>query len=355
MSAALDTTLTSISTDPYYSAAVASIANIAPVAGKYLIYAPAPPISFSSVALASGTTSSIIYTGGTLAFTGTMSFEDYLGLLALSTDPDYMAAVNNLYTGAGPAPYFPLPALSIPAIYSNQLSFSAATSSLMLGGYISGADQSALLSFSSDRYWQQAIKVLYAAVNNPRQPEQEFFSGMVETLLPTQFGELSAPAAADLYEYFLGQISPIYQPIKEVQALATQIAGTFGISVAVATVLVAGLSDLGNSMTAASFADNNKPINPDPNQFPPAKWFMKLTRMAFLITQFNLGAADTDWLLNNAPLVNAIDLTAYPSASASLSFSNWEVVYNLCTFNRTHKPQTIPDPNDPGGTIQLSV
>jgi hypothetical protein len=355
MPASLATTLTGLSTDPYYSAAIASIANIAPVAGNYLIYAPAPYIPFSSVTLAASTTSSINYVGGTLSFTGTMSFPDYLGLLGLSTDPDYMAAVNNLYTGAVPAPYFPLPAISIPSMYSNQLSFSATTSSLTLGGYISGADQSALLSFSTDSSYQQAINALYSAVNNPEQPETEFFSGLYETLLPTQFGELSAPAAADLYEYFLDQISPVYQPIQEAEALATQIAGTFGITVAVATVLVADLPDLSDSMTAASFATNNKPINPDPNQFPPAMWYMKLTRMAYLITQFNLGAADVDWLLNNAHQVNAIDLTAYPAASAAIPFSAWEVVNNLCIFNRTYKPQTITDPNNPGDTVQLSV
>ncbi|HET6255335.1 MAG TPA: neuraminidase-like domain-containing protein [Puia sp.] len=355
MPAALATTLTSMSTDPYYTAAVASIANIAPVAGKYLIYAPAPSIPFSSVTLASGGTSSITYTGGTLAFTGTMSFPDYIGLLALSREPDYMAAVNNLYTGAGPAPYFPLPAMSIPAIYSNQLSFSATTSSLLLGGYISNADQAALLSFSGDPSYRQAINALYSDVNNPGQLEPEFFSGLYETLLPAQFGELLAPAAADLYEYFLDQISPVYQPLKEAGALATQLAGTFGISVAVATVLVSDLPGLFVSMTDASFAANNKPINPDPNQFPPALWFMKLTRMAYLITQFNLGAADTDWLLNNAGLVKAIDLTAYPTASAALPFSAWEVVYNLCTFNRKYKPQTIPDPENPGDTTSLSV
>ena len=355
MPASLATTLTGLSTDPYYSAAVASIANIAPVAGNYLIYAPAPYIPFSSVTLAANTTSLINYVGGTLAFTGAMSFPDYLGLLALSTDPDYMAAVNNLYTGGAPAPYFPLPAISIPAIYSNQLSFSATTSSLTLGGFISGADQSALLSFSTDSSYRQAINALYSAVNNPEQPETEFFSGLYETLLPIQFGELSAPAAADLYEYFLDQISPVYQPIKEAEALATQLAGTFGITAAVATVLVADLPDLSDSMTAASFATNSKPINPDPNQFPPAMWYMKLTRMAYLITQFNLGAADVDWLLSNAHQVSAIDLTAYPAAAAALPFSAWEVVYNLCTFNRTYKPQTIPDPDNPGDTVQLSV
>ena len=284
-----------------------------------------------------------------------MSFPDYLGLLALSTDPDYKAAVNNLFIGTGPAPSFPLPAMSIPAIYSNQLSFTAATSSLTLAGYISGADQSALLSFSPNSSYKDAINALYSAVNDPGQPETEFFSGLYETLLPTQFGELSAPAAADLYEYFLDQIGPVYQPIKEAESLTTQLAGTFGISVAVATVLVTDLPDLFNSMTAASFATNNKPINPDPNQFPPALWYMKLARIAFLITQFNLGAAETDWLLNNADLVKAMDLTGYPTASAALPFSDWEVVYNLCTFNRTYKPQTIPDPNNPGKTVQLSV
>ena len=280
--------------------------------------------------------------------TGALSFPDYIGLLALSTDPDYTAAVNNLYIGSGTPPYFPLPAISIPSIYASQLSFDATTSSLTLAGYISAADQSALLSLSKDTDWQTAINTLYATVNNPLLPAPDFFAGLYENI------SLS-PTPADLYAFFLNQISPVYQPIKEAQALETQIAANFGISVAIATVLVAALPDLYNAMTAASFATNNKPINPDPNQFPPALWYMKLTRMAFLITQFNLGAADVTWLLQNAAAVNTIDLTAYPTATAPLSFDALGVLNSLCVFNRTYKPQTIPDPANPGQYVTLSV
>jgi len=361
--AALATTLTGLSTDPYYTAAVGLIAGIAPVANAYLIYAPAPDISFTTVTLAAAA-SSINYTGGTLSITTPMSLPDYLGLLALSTDADYTAAVTNLYTGAAPVQYFPLPSISIPSIYANQLSFDATTSSLTLRGYISAADQSALLSLSKDADWQTAIDTLYSAVNDPAQPETALFDGLYETLLPSStpaaasaapVAASSGPAPAALYAYFLTQTSPIYQPIKEAEALETQIAGYFGVSVAVASILVTGLPDLFNSMTDPAFATNNRPINPDPNQFPPALWYMKLARMAFLITQFNLGAADVDWFLQNAGLVNAIDLTVYPSATSALPFSAWKVLNNLCMFNRTYKPQTIPDPSNPGGSVTLSV
>lgn len=345
--AGLATTLTALSTDPYYLAAVGQIAGIAPVANAYLVYAPAPETSFSTVTLASSA-SLIGYTGGILSFTTPMSFPDYLGLLALSTDPDYTAAVNNLYAGTGLTLKFPLPAISIPSLYTSQLSFDAATSSLTLRGYLSAADQSALLSMSTDADWKQAINTLYTDVNNPTLPQSESFSGLYEALL-------AAPAAVALYAFFLDQISPIYQPIKEAEALETQLAGNFGISVAIATVLVTDLPDLFNSMTDPSFATNNKPINPDPNQFPPALWYMKLTRIAYLITQFNLGAADVGWLLQNATAVNAIDLMAYPTATAAIPFSDWEVLNNLCIFNRTYKPQTIPDPANPGSTVTLSV
>jgi hypothetical protein len=362
--AATATTLTGLSTDPYYTAAVGLIAGIAPVANAYLIYAPAPETSFSTVTLAAAATSTINYFGGTLSIGGALSFPDYLGLLALSADPDYTAAVNQLYTGSGTAPYFPLPSISIPPLYASQLSFNAATSTLTLVGYISAADQSALLSFSTDTDWIQAIDTLYSTVNDPLLPAPDFFAGLVETLLPaastaaatsSASAANTAPAAATLYAFFLDQLSPIYQPIKEAEALETQLAGTFGISVAIAAVLVVSLPDLFDAMTDPGFATNNRPINPDPNQFPPAQWYMLLTRMAFLITQFNLGAADVDWLLQNAGAVNAIDMTAYPTATAPLAFSAWEVLNNLCIFNRTYKPQTITDPADPGDTITLSV
>ena len=353
MTGSMTTTLTNLSLDPYYRAAVNAIAGIVPVNGSYIICAPAPSSSFTGVTLAS-TSNSITYVNGILGFTGTMSFADYIGLLAQSPDPDYAIAINNLYSGTAAA-YFPLPPISIPAIYTNQLSFSSTTSTLTLSGYISSADQSALLSFSSDPLYQQAINALYKAVNNTAQPETEFFSGIYETLWPVKYAELAPPATVDLYAYFLNQISPVYQPIKEAEALETQIASNFSISMAIAAVLVDDLPGLCSSMTETSFACNTKPINPDPNQFPQALWYMKLARMAYIINQFSLAASDTDWLLKNADLVKAIDFTYYPTAASPLSFDSWEVLYNFCTFNRRYKPQTIPDVAKPGNTVSLSV
>lgn len=363
------TALKALSADPGYQDALNTMAQFTanPDNYSFMIYAPPPqtPFPAAGLALASGT---MKYLGGTMGYTGVMSFADYQGLLALSDDPDYMAAVSYLYvqsqSGAASTTnfYLGLPVLSIPAIYSNQLDYAPTTGTLTLRGYIASADLSVLLSLSTDPAYQQAINELYSAVNTGPATGPSFFSGLYEALWPEAYDGMIPPAAAQLYAWFLAAINPLYQPIKEAEALAAQLATLFGVTPAVAAVLVTDLGIL-DDFTAASFVGTSKSINPDPDQFPLAKWYMILARISFIVNSFNLSAADTDWLLQNnqaaAPVnINALDLSAYPNPANPSTYgtlSQWEVLNNLCLFQKTYNPVTVADPADPSHTSPVSV
>ena len=356
-------TMSALSTAPEYLGALNSIAAVTaiPHSGSFMVFAPAPDTPFTEMGftLAAG---SIEYSGGTIGFTDAMSFADYLGLLALSPDPTYQAVLNDLYirsqgsvTTIQSTAYLSLPPLSIPVMYANQLSYSASGYSLNLSGYIESADLSALGSYSSQLAWQQALNTLYDTVNDPVLMPPAAFPSLYESLWPETAGILVPPTAGALYEFFLDAISVVYQPIKEAEALASGISATFGTSLAVAGVLVEGLSGLFAAMTDIGFAGNTRAINPDPSQSPQALWYMKLARISFIVTQFNLGSPDVQWLLSNATSIGAIDFTAYPSASAPLPFSAWTIVNDLMTFQRSFPPAQVTDPADPQETIPLSV
>jgi hypothetical protein len=361
------TSLSALSPDPAYNAALSSLAQFTSNPGNYsyMIYAPPPQSPFPPLGLKL-TSGTINYVGGTIGCTGVLSFADYQGLLALSDDPDYIAAISYLYvhSQAGGSvttdTYLGLPSISIPAIYSNQLSYLPATGTLSLQGYISNPDLPVLLSLSADPAYQAAIHSLYSAVNTVPAP---LFPNLYEALWPAADGGMVPPAVADLYEYFLTAINPIYQPIKEAEALEAQISTLFNITPAVADVLVDQVPDLFADFTATSFVGTSKPINPDPDQFPLAKWWLILARASFLVNNFNLSAADTEWLLENnqalpAVNINALALTAYPNPAVSstfLPFSNWEVLNNLCLFQKSYNPVTMVDPTDPASTVSLSV
>jgi hypothetical protein len=363
------TALKALSADPAYQDALTKLAQFTsnPDNYRFMIYAPPPQTPFppTGLALASG---KIQYLGGTIGYTGVMSFADYQGLLALSDDAAYMAAVSYLYVQSQSVAssttncYLGLPSISIPAIYSNQLGFSSATGALSLGGYIASADLSVLLSLSTDPAYRQAVNELYSAVNNGPTAEPSYFSGLYEALWPEEDDGMIPPEAAELYAYFLTAISPLYQPIKEAEALEAQLATLLGFTPAVAEVLV---DDLGffDDFTAVSFLGTSKTLNPDPDQFPLAKWYMILARISFLVNNFNLSAADTDWLLQNNQVtgsvnINALVLSAYPNPADPSTFgtlSQWEVLNNLCLFQKTYNPVTVADPADPSNTITLSV
>jgi Tc toxin complex TcA C-terminal TcB-binding domain/Neuraminidase-like domain/Putative peptidoglycan binding domain len=364
MPAATNTALESICTDAGYQGALQKLsqASIVPGTWSYMVFAPPPQTPFATDGLSLYNGAVIAYQGGTIGFTGVMSFADYLGLLALSDDPDYVSVVNYMFAfgSATSSSYLTLPPITIPAIYTNQVSFSAATDTLTLRGYLAAADQSALNSLSSDPAYNLAINTVYAAVNPPNQPAPEFFPNPYPTL------QNGAPAAGNLYTFYLTAISAIYQPIKVAEALEAQIAGNFGISTAIAVVLVNDLANASGTLAAAManpvFAGNSNAINPDPNQSPQALWYMILARIAFLITNFNLSADDTYWLLKNAtsinlldPTKNALDLSAYPLPGNPLLFSNWEVLNDVAVFQRQYHPITIPDVAAPGQNTTLSV
>jgi hypothetical protein len=356
-------TLAALSTDPEYLAALNNISTVTsiPNSGTFMIFAPAPatPFAEEGFTLAAG---SIEYIGGTIGFTGAMSFPDYVGLLALSPDAAYEAVLNDVFvrsqTSAGTIQskaYLSLPPLSFPAMYANQLSYAEATNSLTLLGYISTADLDALTTYSKGLAWQQALETLYNTVNDPGYFEPGAFPALYEALWPETAGVLVPPAGAALYAFFLDQLSVVYQPIKEAEALQSAIAANFSVSLAVAGVVANGLPALFRLMTDPGFIGNSRAINPDPSQSFQALWYMKLARITFLVSQFNLAAADTQWLMENAVSVGGIDLSGYPSASAPVPFSAWTVVNNLCTFQRTFPPQQVTDPADPQTTIPVSV
>ncbi|HTI12835.1 MAG TPA: neuraminidase-like domain-containing protein [Puia sp.] len=359
--AATITTLRALSSAIDYQAALDTLSAATVNPGPFMIYAPAPQALFSSVTLASG---SVQYQGGRLGCTTPMSFEDCLGLLSLSADPAYQRAVMEVYISAlspsSPNPVLSssqisLPSITFPALYSSQLSWSPAKSELTLNGFISAADQAALMALGKSYTYQEAIGALYSAVQLGGMGGGHSFPGLYETMLPLQSGALTVPAATDLYGYFLQSISLVYRPVKEAEALATKISGNFGVSAAVAAVLVGGLPDLFASMTDPVFAANSKAINPDPLQSGQALWYMKLARMGFLTGLYNISAADTEWLLQHAIEFKVLALDAYPSLSSPLPFTDWQVFNWLRIFQQHYAPVKMDDAANPGQDISISV
>jgi len=366
-------TLKGLSSTVDYQAAITAFGQITANPGQYLVCAPPPqtPFATSGITLAKGAT--IAYQDGTLNFTAKMSFEDYLGLLAISPDSAYQNAITDLFVSSQTNPtsvsgnYLSLPPISIPAIYSNQLTYSPATSTLLLRGMINTADQSALNSLGSSYAWQQALGSLVTAATPTVGFAGGAFGNMYESLLPLHGGVPSTPDATTLYAWFLNKIAIVYQPLKQADAVAAQLASLFGLSAAIGTILANDTGSLlnqasGNTlprllavMTDSAFTANSKAVNPDPLQSPQACWYLQVARIATLVTAYNISAADLGWLLSNATNFGTLDLHVYPSTTKPLSFSAWENFNAFRLFQNKHKAVNIPDASHPGKTVALSV
>ncbi len=345
-------------TNPDFGNAIHLLSLLTANPGNIMVYAPPPIIPFASSGIVLTTGDNISYVGGNLAFTGPMSFADYIGLLSLSADPVYQGTVSNVYIATQSSAsnvtvnstnYFNLPKISFPGIYANQLSYNSASSTLTLRGYITKADVTVLNSMGNGFEYEQALNAVYNSVTIADTGIGNAFLQLYESLLS---GTVTALPIPDRYAYFLNAISAEYQKLKETDALTAQMASNFGVTNAVGAVL-AGL--VYNDFTVPAFIGNTKAINPDPDQFSLAQWFMKLTRMAFLINHFNLSASDIAWLLQNGTSINVLDITAWPTLAAPLSFQAWEVLNNLSIFQHQYKPLSIADVTNPGQDIQLSV
>ena len=350
--------LNNLSSAEDYTKVIKILSGVSSNPGDYMVFAAAPltPFSTSGIILASGV---ISYTGGTISYTGPMFFEDYTSLLALSTNPDYLYTINELFansrtssstTTINSTNYLNLPEIAFPSLYSNQLSFSPATHTLMLRGYIDDADRHALLSLGNSNAYQEAIEKLFQSAD--RANGQASFQNLYETVLP--LGQ-PIPIAVDLYNYFLQEISAGYLPLKQKDAMSDQIESNFGVSAAVAKVLVNDMPDLFQHFTDSYFTSNTKPLNPDPVQSTQALCYLKLARIGFLVNLYSISAIDTDWLLKNASSIGALDMTAYPNTSTSLTFQSWEIFDGLQRFQHSVHPLTIADPFNPGLDYSLSV
>jgi hypothetical protein len=106
----------------------------------------------------------------TLSVVGAMTPADEKGLLGLSSDPTYQAAVVNLYqasqAGGGSTysqPLPSLPAISLPAPSPAFVTYNSKTQTLSIVGAMTALQETQLLALSTDATYQAAVASLYQA------------------------------------------------------------------------------------------------------------------------------------------------------------------------------------------------
>lgn len=377
MNAADQSTLLGLSNYPDYLEAINDLytnSNLAdaPASISFVYPLQLQPLDLSLLS----PTSTFKYSGGTLGYTPTpLSASNYLGLLALSDDAGYQSAMRSLYIdslAAAPGATVTsspvaLPALGFPAIYSTQIAYDTGSQSVSFAGYMAIEDRDALLSFSTDGYYQAAINALYAGVAQEEQTtginDVQFPANIVTILLSLTNGTAPDTLIPNRYAWFLTTIQPYYTPLKKSVALQQQLGSLFPLTAAVANQILGYKNDnVYNTLADDDFVSAAKNINAAcyPSQF---YCYIYIARLAFFAGKFNMSASDIAWLLPNSQQIGAIDFLDVPGNWVALggtdnpnaSFSAWEALNNCYVFSKKYTPVTVPDPQNSGESITLSV
>jgi hypothetical protein len=377
MTAADQIQLVDLSNYPDYQAAINDLytnSNLADAPANISFVYPLQlqPLDLSLLS----STSTFKYSGGSLSFAPTpLSAPDYLGLLALSDDAAYQSAIRSLYisslasspgSNVTSSP-LALPALVFPSIYSSQIAYDTGSQSLTFAGYMATEDKDALLTFSTNGYYQAAINALYAGVAAEEQTsgmtDVLFPSNIVTTLLSFTNGTSPDTLIPNRYAWFLTTIQPYYTPLKKSVALQQQLSSLFPLTAAVANQVLAYSNDnVYNTLAADDFVSAAKNINAAcyPSQF---YCYVYLARIAFFAGKFNMSAPDIAWLLPNSQQIGAINFLDVPgnwlamggTNNPNATFSAWESLNNCYVFSKKYSPVTIPDPQNSAESISLSV
>jgi Tc toxin complex TcA C-terminal TcB-binding domain/Neuraminidase-like domain len=331
-----------------------------------------PPLDLSLLAPATA----VSYTGGLIQFSPTpLSSANYQAVLSLSNDASYQSAIRALYIGSltsSPGATIqsssvPLPAISFPGIYSTQMEYDANSQSLSFSGYMAIEDLDALLSFSPDTYYRRSINDLYeglvAAMHTAGLGDIQFPSDIVTVLLGLTNGSSPDTLIPERYAWLLNIIQPYYAPLKKSSALQQQLSSLFSLTPAVAGQMLASTNDkIYNELSADGFVSSARNINAA--AYPGLFYiYIYIARLSFFAAKFNIPAADMGWLLQNSKQIGAIDFTDVPGNwtaqgggnNPNESFLSWELLNNCYVFQKNYKPVTIPDPQNNGENISLSV
>jgi peptidoglycan hydrolase-like protein with peptidoglycan-binding domain len=187
-----------------------------------------------------------------LTFIGPMAADQEAQLLELSSDPNYQAAVQNLFQQGQPtwaaqytARLNTLPAISIPALTSCLISVDpnvAITST----GALSDADAATLLGLSADYQYQKAIQSLYL------QPRQLIVSKLfflnTDNLIERLINDPSA-SVPERYGFVLNAL------LSCVSLVVQTVSRSLGLDVAVVRLLLVGGLDTGTPAIVKSAID----------------------------------------------------------------------------------------------------
>jgi hypothetical protein len=218
MSQSEQSQLAALSSDAAYLSALQAVfgSGQAAVAATYKAPPSPTPLPIITFPPTLSHLASIDSTRTVVSFIGIMTGSQQNQLLSLSDDPNYQAAINNLYVegrAAQTATYSASP-LALPVIgLPSALTFNQKTAMLAYAGALSNADAQLLLGLSTDSNYQTAVRSIYSL---PRQFLSQKLFFLDSKMLISQLIDDGTASLQDKYGFLLNALLSVANAVLQI-------------------------------------------------------------------------------------------------------------------------------------------
>jgi hypothetical protein len=240
----------------------------------------------------------------------------------------------------------------------SQISYDSNNRQLIFRGYMTAADQAALLGLSGDAAYQTAINQLFAAAQLTDNNSANIFfasNADINALKAITVAANGDAATAMRFATFLNVIAPVYTSLKQQSLLATQITSWFKVANTVAAQLLTSISSVYTDLTNDDFVNKKFALTPA-NYAAQFNQYLRLQKIGFIVNKLKLSASDLAWQLVHAADIDSLDYLSLPLTAVAgpvTTFAQFETLINLLKFEQ-HYPDKVLDASAiPPATISV--
>jgi len=237
-----------------------------------------------------------------------------------------------LTTGATPV------TITFPAPMDGQLVFDSSSKSLTLTGYMSAADQTALLALSTDAAYQSAINALYNKSQQTDSTAGNIFFATATDVTTGLAGILNGDTASR-FAFFINKLAPVYKRLLQQNVLVKDISNWFSIDKTVISQALNSVPAIYTDLTTDDF------VNKVAVSATQTSRYQFIAKLCFTAGRLKLTAADLAFLLPHAADVACLTLQGLPLApvsTAATTFPAFEALVNLLKFQQYY-PAKVTD------------
>jgi hypothetical protein len=230
---------------------------------------------------------------------------------------------------------------SMTTSFAAQISYDDVNRRLVLVGYMSAADQTALIALApiadpEFSKYKAAVDQLFNAQQTSNAPGNIFFADVSH--VDTDLKALLSNQLSDRYKLFLTKIFPLYFPLQQGDVVQKEICSWFKVNKDIAAAMTVSRPAINVSLTDPAFVHKTGPLTAA-SYGAQFDWYRRMGKICFIVGKLKLTGDDLNWFLAKAASINALDFWGLPVVAVGgpvTTFSPFEVVVNVLGFEQRY-------------------